>query len=387
MKQPNLNTISKYAYYGLLFFLPLSTFLNNIALIVLFITVLLSKKERFSLKKMLYTTLIPFLAYVVVLNLIDLNFETKVYIKLLPLLIIPFVFYNLKQDIILKGLIYLFIGIIIAQIIAIVGIVQYFYFTEGKTVALRSYAGINEILHSERPYLGYFSALNIIVAYYIFKSKKLWVFVISALFSTAIILLISARLALLISVISIVFILFARIKINVKYLVGILGLFVVVLTIFLSFNNPLKNRFQQIKYDTRLVIWQGAYKILKETSSPVLGLKNQTKVSNHLNNYYENEAFFDYPPDRVRFVTKKYNTHNQYLNEILRGGVIGLGFLLLPFIYSIYYNLKQGKLEITLFILSLMFFLFVENLLARQLGVYIIAIILSLSSIQLHEKH
>ena len=334
----------------------------------------------------MFSSLWLLFAYIILLNILDSNLETKVYIKLLPLLIIPFIFSYIKKETLEKGLLFLFIAIIIKQFVAIAGILEYYFFTEGKTVALRSYAGINEILHFERPYLGFFSALNIIVSYYLFKNRKIWIFLITSVFSFSIIVLISARLGLIVAILSLLLIVISRIKINFKYLMLVIGTLTTLGIIFLMSNNPLKNRFQQIKYDTRLVVWNGAYNIFTETSQPFFGLKSQSKVSEKLIDYYKNDAYFEYQPDKTRFVNKGYNTHNQYLNEILRGGIFGLLLFMMPLCYLIFQNIKMKKLEFTLLLISVSLFFMVENLLARQIGVYTTAIILSLTQKTLNEK-
>lgn len=382
----HIHKITNYCYYGLLFFLPISTFLDNVALLSLTFLTLFFKKRKHTLKQLLFSSLWLLFAYIILLNILDSNLETKVYIKLLPLLIIPFIFSYIKKETLEKGLLFLFIAIIIKQFVAIAGILEYYFFTEGKTVALRSYAGINEILHFERPYLGFFSALNIIVSYYLFKNRKIWIFLITSVFSFSIIMLISARLGLIVAILSLLLIVISRIKINFKYLMLVIGTLTTLGIIFLMSNNPLKNRFQQIKYDTRLVVWNGAYNIFTETSQPFFGLKSQSKVSEKLIDYYKNDAYFEYQPDKTRFVNKVYNTHNQYLNEILRGGIFGLLLFMMPLCYLIFQNIKMKKLEFTLLLISVSLFFMVENLLARQIGVYTTAIILSLTQKTLNEK-
>jgi len=383
----HIDKITNYSYYGLLFFLPISTFLDNVALVLLTFLTLIFKKRKHTLKQLLVSSLWLLFAYIILLNVFGSNLETKVYIKLLPLLIIPFVFSHLKKETLEKGLLFLFIAIIVKQIIAIGGILEYYFFTEGKTVALRSYAGINEILHFERPYLGFFSALNIIISYYLFKNSKTWIFLLTSVFSLSIILVISARLGLIVAILSLLLIVISRIKINIKYLMLVIGTLTTLVAIFLMSNNPLKNRFQQIKYDTRLVVWNGAYDIFTETSQPFFGLKSQSRVSEKLMDYYKNDAFFEYQPDKTRFVNKEYNTHNQYLNEVLRGGLIGLLLFIMPFCYLVFQNIKMKKLEFTLLLISVALFFMVENLLARQIGVYTTAIILSLTQKPINEKN
>ena len=387
MKFIDKDKITKYTYYAVLFFLPISIFFNNLALIILSVSVALFKKSKLQFNTILLSSLLLLFIYILFLGVLNLEPEIKVYIKLLPLIIIPLVLSCFKKETLVKGLFFLFLAIIIKQFLAIIGVVDYYYFTEGKTVALRSYDGINDILGFERPYLGFFSAINIILAYRLFKQKKIWVFFITCLFSLFIIILISARLGLLIYIMSIVTILVSKIKINRNNWFWLIGFGVLLMLFFFNSNNPLKNRFQQLKYDTRWIVWQGALDVSENKASLLFGLQSQKKVEKELLNFYNNKVNFEYKPDKTRFLTKKYNTHNQYLNEFLRGGIFGLLLFILPIAYLIYNNAKFNNLEFTLLLLSLSLFFMVENLLARQIGVYTTAIILSLSRKSSYEKN
>lgn len=382
----NSYMVLSYTYFSLLFFLPTSTFLTNIALILFAILAVIFGKKVYPIKHLFLSSLWILLAYVGFLGILNLEIEHKEYLKLLPILIIPFAMAYLKKETLVKGLLFLLIAIVIRQIIAIGGIINYYAFTEGKTVALRSYAGINEILHFERPYLGFFSALNIIIAYKLFRAKKMWLFIITSIFSLAIIVLVSARLGLIIAIMMVLAIVIAEMKLKFKYLAVVFVILSSLTFLFFQSNNPLKNRFQQLKYDTRLVVWEGVHEIFDDIKQPVLGLKNQNAVSEKLLDYYENEVVFDYKPDKLRFVSRNYNTHNQFLNEILRGGILGVLILLLPFCVLIYQNIKAGDFFNIILLLSVLLFLMVENLLARQIGVYTVAIILSLSRKSSYEK-
>lgn len=387
MKQFHFDKIINYAYYALLFFLPLSIFMDNVALIILVLLTIFSKKRIAPLNYLLWSSLFLFFVYILFLGVLNLNLEVNEYIKLLPLLFLPLVLFHLSKETLLRGLLFLFVAIIIQQFISIYGICHYYWFTEGKTVALRSYAGINEILHFERPYLGFFSALNIIISYLLFKKGRLWMFALTSVFSIFIIVLISARLGLLIAIMALLTILISRIRMNRKYWLVLIGFMGIAGTLFFTFNSPLKNRFQQLKYDTRFVVWQGAFQILEAQNNPLFGLKSQSELNNKLLSFYKNEAEFEYKPDRLRFITKSYNTHNQFINEILRGGILGFLLLILPFGYLIYKNLKSNQLEMTLMLIAIVLFFMVENLLYRQIGVYTTAIILSLSRKLTYEKN
>ncbi|MTE27215.1 O-antigen ligase family protein [Winogradskyella ouciana] len=382
----NLQDIIPKAYFALMFFLTTSIFLSNVSLIILITVALFFGKRVYPLKQILFSSLILLFCYVVILSTSTLNLEYKEYLKLLPLVLIPIGMAYIKKDTLLKGLYFLFAAILVNQFIALFGIIEYYFFTEGKTVALRSYAGINEILHFERPYLGFLSALNIIISYRIFRNFRKWVFVLSSVFSVLIIIIISARLGLIIALLAVLVFVLVEIKINLKYLLLFILALLTSTIIFFQSNNPLKNRFQQLKYDTRIVVWQGAKSIYSKDANPIFGLSSQTEVKNKLLNYYKKEANFDYQPDKTRFIMKEYNTHNQYINELLRGGLLGLFLLVSPFFMALRSSYLEKNIVNALLLLAALLFLLVENLLARQMGVYSIAIILSLTRNKSYES-
>ncbi|MBO6879932.1 O-antigen ligase family protein [Winogradskyella sp.] len=382
----NLQDIIPKAYFALMFFLTTSIFLSNVSLIILITVALFFGKRVYPLKQTLFSSLILLFFYVAILSTSTLNLEYKEYLKLLPLVLIPIGMAYIKKDTLLKGLYFLFAAILVNQIIALFGIIEYYFFTEGKTVALRSYAGINEILHFERPYLGFLSALNIIISYRIFRNFRKWVFVLSSVFSVLIIIIISARLGLIIALLAVFVFVLVEIKINLKYLLFFILALLTSTILFFQSNNPLKNRFQQLKYDTRIVVWQGAKSIYSKDANPIFGLSSQTEVKNKLLNYYKKEANFDYQPDKTRFIMKEYNTHNQYINELLRGGLLGLFLLISPFFMALRSSYLEKNIVNALLLLAVLLFLLVENLLARQMGVYSIAIILSLTRNKSYES-
>jgi len=368
-------------------FLPLSLLFENIALALLFFFSIM--EARYSLKSILTSTLIPFVFYLMVLGFCSGNFisELNVYNKLIPLLIIPFTLYDIKKEVKLNGIIFLIIGILIIQLKSIYGILDYYYFEQGNKTPLRSYANINSILLYERPYLGYFSALNIILCYFLRQKIFKLFFITSLLFSSLIIIVISARMGFVIMLVTVVAVILVDLNNKVlKYCIittGTLGLFCLV---YFS-NVTLKHRFIQIKHDSRMIIWQGGFDVFCSSTKFFFGIKNQAEIEDKLLDYYSNGASFEYYPDKVRFLNKKYNSHNQFLNELMRGGVFGLFLFLFPFCSTLIKNFRKNILMNSLLLLSILLFLLVENLLERQMGVYSVGIILALSNIYSYEKN
>jgi hypothetical protein len=266
---------------------------------------------------------------------------------------------------------------------AFYGVINYYYFTEGKKYALKNYSKINEILNYERPYLGFFSAINIILCYYYFKlnNKRRWLNIALAIFSLVLIVIISARLAIIVVFFTSLILIFMRL--NKKYIIMATLFFIGV--IFFS-NSSLGERFKLISKDSRVVIWKGASDIFSKNSKYIFGSGSEQNTRANLLEHYKNYEEFDSTAEQNRFISKNYNTHNQYINELLRGGLVGLLLLIIPQAILLYKSVSKKNVLSLMFLISIMSFSLVENILARQIGVYLFALLLSLSSISYKER-
>ncbi len=365
----------------MMFCLPLSVFLDNVALILLLLVGVLQKGISLKNYQIVIGSLICLFIYDIFSSVFNGFFlsESAIYLKLVPLLLIPIAMTSLKNNTKKRGLIYLLFGIVTMQLIAVSGIVNYYYFTEGKKIVLRSYAGINDILLFERPYLGYFSSLSVIISYFFFKKEKLWLFILVTSLSSFLIITMAARLALLILIISATLIISYELKDRILKFGILLVLPAIAVLILAISDTPLKHRFLQIKFDTRTIVWEGAWDIFNNTPNYLFGYSSQEKINKELISYY-NSREFEYLPEKQRFLTKKYNTHNQYLNQLLKGGIFGLIIFLMPFVYLIFKNRSSHNLFYFLMLLSILMFFSVENMLERQIGIYTVAIILSITN-------
>ncbi|TNJ47046.1 O-antigen ligase family protein [Tamlana fucoidanivorans] len=363
----------------LLLFLPLSVFIDNLCLILILVIAFIEgiKGRQIKYKPLLYS--LPFMLYIMLRSLSEGYFfdDLKFFKLILPLILIPFSFQIFSKTNFINACQFLCLGIVIMQLISTYGIIDYYLLTEGKKVALRNYGKINEILRFERPYLGFFSAVNIILGYYFFKMHKKGYYIISVFLSVCIIFLISARMGLLIVIVSFGVVFYNELKgIKTKMMTLISFLFAISLLFYFS-DLPIKHRFQMIKYDPRLIIWSGGLEQLQSTKDYFMGTGSQKLIEVDLLNFYKTEAEFEYLPDKNRFIDKNYNLHNQYLNELVRGGIIGVILFIYPFTLFLLRSIKEKNLLQVLLLVSILLFLLVENLLERQVGVYSIALFLT----------
>lgn len=231
------------------------------------------------------------------------------------------------------------------------------------------------------PYLGLmFQFAAIIIVYLLLKKKKtLNSFIISFLLIDIILLnissfLFSARMALLASFMAFIYILFKVEKSKKKIFIYIAVGFI--LSISLSLLPPIKRRLislidtkwelpdssydgENSKVNFRYVIYKCSADILKDNWMLGLGIGN---VQKKLDACYEpiDYAGFD------DFKTKKYNTHNQYIEFFIAYGIVGL-MLFLVFIFR---GWKRGDIIYRGFIIMVAFSFLTENILYRQSGVF-----------------
>jgi hypothetical protein len=200
-----------------------------------------------------------------------------------------------------------------------------------------------------------------------------------AIFSLVLIVLISARLAIIIVfLIGLLAILF---DLNKKNIMKITLLFIGVIVLILYSNHSLRERFNLISKDARVVTWKGASVIFFKNSNYIFGSGSEQNTRANLLDYYKNYEGFDSVAEQNRFISKNYNTHNQYINELLIGGCVGFLLLIIPQIILLYKSVSKNNVLALMFLVSIMSFSLTENILARQIGVYLFALFMSLSSI------
>ncbi len=124
-------------------------------------------------------------------------------------------------------------------------------------------------------------------------------------------------------------------------------------------------------YELRAVVWKCAQNIINEQGFSLTGIGfGETK--DQLVSCYESQILN--PKKRERFVSQRYNTHNQYLDFYLSAGFIALLFFLIFIILSFISNRKHFFPVAMLAILIM--YCFMENMFHRQIGAYYVGYIL-----------
>lgn len=262
----------------------------------------------------------------------------------------------------------------------------YFYYMEQGEFIFANGEAINDVLVIDRLYLGLLCVLSIVSSisligkeYNVFNRYYFGSIVITALF----LLLISSRLAiLLLLILFFLRIFYAEKKKTYWFFFG--GL-VTLLVIAFSLNSNLQDRFFYayqkhtnknyfelfLEKEPRVVIWDCSATIAEENEFVFTGLGFH-KTKELLVECYDEVVY----PEKRRnyFVATRFNTHNQFIDILLGNGILPLMAFSLLFLYLIVKNFRNYAAMA--YIITLLSFLFIENIFHRQFGSYIFAIVL-----------
>ena len=368
----------------LVFFVPFSFAFPNIVLIPLGIVFLFQKKW----KNLMLIKFKAFYIYVFLILFITLNIVIQGHIKesfdIISKFYISILFFLLFSIVKKKYWIEIafLAGLIVSLLISVFNILS--QYVNNKMINIDIGSQTNALLSIERPYLGFMIALGFFI---IFKNIRKhdwsnWLYFLSLIFISFVIY-ISARLSLALILI-ITFhhlnhVFRHRRKLFYSSVIVFASIFVFAVLVNDNFRNRMriKSSYQQtIKalkaYEPRYLIWPCALgntaKVGWLTGTGGYDVSKQLQV----NCYTENIK----RPKKIRYYqTEAFNTHNQYLDFLLVSGLIPL-ILLLIFLITLLVNYFRYPLGM----LSLFFLLFflVENVLHRQLGVFIFGIFFGL---------
>ncbi len=126
-----------------------------------------------------------------------------------------------------------------------------------------------------------------------------------------------------------------------------------------------------LTYELRAVVWECAVTVIRDEGFTLSGI-GFDKTKEMLVSCYESNI-----PDtqkRDRFISKRYNTHNQFLDFYLSAGFIVLLFFL-AFIAISFISTRKHFLP-TAMVAILVIYCLVENLFNRQIGAYYVGFIL-----------
>lgn len=269
----------------------------------------------------------------------------------------------------------------------ILSIIQ--YMISGDLYSL-TYYGLSEILHLHPTYQSFYILTSIFFLPNCPSLNKI-LKTIFYLFFVSFLLLLESRIAYISIVILFLFQALWFLKENTKRLLLItVPLFI----IFVFYINPFSKRLSELnnfEYSfseigtieengiyQRVWLWKNALSQIKD--SPFFGYGLGSQKNNYEWIIEKNLLYNSYNERYTQSAKKlsKFNLHNQYLQYLYEFGIFGLSlFCYVLFIFGSYLWKKGLFREILIFCIFCLF-MFTENMLDRQMGIYVFAFLFSL---------
>lgn len=371
----------------LLFSLSISMAIPNLVLAVLFF-VFLFKRDKIKVvkwyTKLLFIVVIYIFLKALFFNALVENFS--IYKHFLVVLVLSFLIYNIKNiATVIKGSIFgVFLGVMVALFK-----ISNFYFIH-KVLPFGNTVEVQDLLLIHRPYFGFMCLITIVLIDVLLpkiKSKKEKIFYVIIGFIIAVFMyIIVARLSLFLLIIYLIIKTINYLKLSlVKSVLGFLTIFILMFGAF-SLNKNIKNRLhieasysETIKVlknqEPRFVIWDCFFSQINNKNFNVyFGYNNRKSIQEELNGCYKERI--DNVSKRDYYVDTEFNTHNQFFDIFLEGGILGLSLFLALFMFLVY-SFREN-FNASFILLSFILFFIFENLFHRQLGAYLFGIFIPL---------
>ena len=229
-----------------------------------------------------------------------------------------------------------------------------------------SYHALAGYLFLQANYMSLFVCMQIILCYeYLLISEKKYmrfIILILLVISTLIVFQLAVRSMILISILISVVYMVRLVFYDKEYFKWFSFMFFFyVLFVFLLIQNVESNfflvRFKSSLTDIRLDIWESAIQVWRDNRGGI----PYEEIPRKLNVSYDIKGL-----SIAR--DGSFHTHNQYLNVLLRHGLIGLCVFVVAYIILIYYGFKKKKYTFLLVLMITLLDFLVENQLERNRG-------------------
>ena len=249
-----------------------------------------------------------------------------------------------------------------------------FFILIGNRVSNLSYVYISKFLHPS--YFSLYLVFGITIAYFLYKTSKKQnhkiVYIISILLFYVMTYLLSSRAGLLSLSMTLILLTIIELIIGKKYFVILLVSFILNYGVYKAITvsrlkvnikesiskNEEKGKITKTK-DARLFIWENAISVIK--NNLLYGVGNGD-AKDELIKQYKRSNF-------KKGIENNLNSHNQFFDTTISGGIIGLASLLIMFLSLFYYSIKQKHLILGFFVLLLGFNFLFESMLNTISGV------------------
>lgn len=321
-----------------------------------------------------------FLSFVLIKSILVGQFLEDLFVikKMFQVLLILILSSGLKVG----GLEWLKSGIILGSFIAIFYSLVKITFLIINTASFNFAKGpvINETLPVQRLYLGLLCTISLILVLERFFKKRRKMYLILALTFTVFVFLIAARIAMLSAIVIIIYYSFIKLRSIQRYFALFLILAVTSTAIFSNDNlskrvlhlddNLRESYIDKIAmHEPRFLIWKYSYEVAKNTNT-ILGNGFRLTQEKLLTSYRQIPQL----KKREWFISKRFNSHNQYIDIFLSQGLLGF-IIFLIFLFQLFISAKKSPTKTLLLISSLLFMLIYNNF-HRLIGVFIFSILI-----------
>ncbi len=381
-----LSAIYPYIYLLLFFTIPFDEYtraLPNILLLILVLTFpFIVKKEDFKkIKSIAILIFFGFCLYLLFNSLLktslqeDFTVIKKVLLSLgLVILYIPVQdFEKIKKAIVLSSLAAIVFSVI--NIVVLTNTINDFHFGSSPIVI--------EALLIDRLYLGFLCVLSILVSYSLLKENYHPVnryYLANIIINSLFLFLIASKVSILL--LALLILLRQLYRKNKK-----VGISIVILTVLIisslfilaikSNEDKKESAFLQnfitntTTWEVRSITWQCAFNVIENHTVNWKGF-GFYGTKNQMVSCYQDTIQNEYKKNQ--FISKRYNTHNQFLDFYLSTGI--LGFLLFGALILVLFIKNRKSFFYTALLASLVLYCMVENVFQRQMGAYYIGFIL-----------
>ena len=321
-----------------------------------------------------------FLSFILIKSILVGQFLEDLFVikKMFQVLLILILSSGLKVG----GLEWLKSGIILGSFIAVFYSLVKITFLIINTASFNFAKGpvINETLPVQRLYLGLLCTISLILVLERFFKKRRKMYLILALTFTVFVFLIAARIAMLSAIVIIIYYSFIKLRSIQRYFALFLILAVTSTAIFSNDNlskrvlhlddNLRESYIDKIAmHEPRFLIWKYSYEVAKNTNT-ILGNGFRLTQEKLLTSYRQIPQL----KKREWFISKRFNSHNQYIDIFLSQGLLGF-IIFLIFLFQLFISAKKSPTKTLLLISSLLFMLIYNNF-HRLIGVFIFSILI-----------
>jgi O-antigen ligase len=281
-----------------------------------------------------------------------------------------------------KAIIYSSLAAIIFSVVKLIMLIN-----EGQPFNFLESAPLIEAVLIDRLYLGLLCILSILISLRSIKDSyhpDNRYYFINIIINTLFILLIVSRIAIVTLVIIFLLGFIYKIKRGPQFMFAT-GILLLGFLLAFIFNNDLRKEIfysnrniknqglveNTLAFEPRVIIWNCAYQLSRYDGTMIKGLGFQN-TNDMMEDCYE--TTIDDASKRNWFLTQRYNTHNQFIDIYLGGGIIALAIMIFGFLTLFVRNRKQ--FYPTALIITFLTFAMVENVFHRQIGAYYIGFIL-----------